>query len=57
MITRIAVMDVVYSFIGYSIDEIKLAMRLDRLNIIDANTALKYSKRRVILNTLATRHV
>jgi len=54
---RIAIMDTVYSFFGYSVEEIKEALGVSKLNKISANQALKYTKRRVYINTLPTRHV
>ena len=54
---RVAVMDEVFSFIGYSIEEIKEFLGVSKLNLVDAYQALKYNKRKVFINTLATRYV
>jgi len=55
--TRVAIMDTVYSFIGYSVEEIKDFLGVSRLNKISVNQALKYTKKRVFINTLSTKHV
>ena len=54
---RVAIMDEVFSFVGYSIEEIKEFLGVSKLNKISAYQALKYNKRRVFINTLATKHV
>ena len=54
---RVAIMDTVYSFVGYSLNEIKKFLDVSKLNKISVNNALKYRKRKVFINTLATKNV
>ena len=53
---RVAIMDTIYTFFGYSKDEIKNFLGVSKLNLIDAYQVSKYKKRKVFVNTLATRH-
>ena len=53
---RVAVMDTVYSFFGFNVNEIKEYLGVSKLNLIDAYQASKYAKRKIFVNTLATRH-
>ena len=53
---RVAIMDTIYTFFGFSKDEVKEYLGVSKLNLIDAYQTAKYNKRKVFVNTLATRH-